>query len=536
MKAYINGIEYNATIDWSISEKVGNPTSSSLKVLVEEQPVPQSGDVVEFKTDLGETVFFGILGIPKSPSYSTPYEPKIYSLNCTNGNSILQRRLANVSYSNKTMTEIVNDLYVKYIQSEGITLGTVSQIDTPTFEVYNCKNMNLMSVMNELAGFIGGVWQITDDKVFNFLKLDDFPHCSQTLTMDNAPFGNLQRTDNAKDLRTNQIIDGAFLTTDPQTEQYTVTDNWYGFNTVFPLVQKPTLYINNVQVPDSAVGTRGIDEGSHDVLFFWAYDSRQISLNTQYTGSLTVNEGDVIKIVYVGLAPIRYEVRNSAKVEEIAQKTGLSGIIDNLYTDSTIVTRQDAVNRANALLEQYGEQKNTIKCVSDVHVFLKAGYQLSDMELYTQWTFDLPELDMVGEYVITEKTITPLRGDDDDSFSMTLTFMDRDFVQSYGETITKLYFDITKLSVRADEIVITDMYMDETLELTEDVQFGEIIPLWVADVMRNGQIAQPLGTIMPNLVSGIVDWRSRWNVFVTSNNVGEICSPYLGDEQYACVL
>lgn len=535
MKAYINGIEYNATNEWSIAEKVGNPTSSSFRVLVENQPVPQSGDVIEFRTDLGDIVFFGLLGIPKSPAYSTPYQPRLYSLNCTNGNSILQRRLANVSYSNKTMTEIVNDLYTRYIQPEGITLGTISEIETPTFEVYNCKNMNLMSVMNELAGFIGGAWQITDDKVFNFVKLDDFPHCSQTLTLSNAPFGNLQRTDNAKDLRTNQIIDGAYLTTDPQTEQTTVTDNWNGFNTVFPVVQKPTLYINDVQVPDEAVGTRGIDDGDDSILFYWSYNSTQISVNRGYSGTQPT-EGDVVKIVYVGLAPIRYEVRNTAKAEEIAQRTGLSGIIDNLYTDSTIVTRQDALNKATALLQQYGEQKNTIKCVSDIHAFADAGFLPSDMELYTQWTFDLPELDMEGEYVLTEKTVTPLRGDDDGSYAVSLTFMDRDFVQSYGEVLSRLYFDVTKLSVRADEIVITDMYVDETLSLSEDVDISETMPLWVADAMRNGQIAQPLGTVMPNLVTGYTEWRGRWSVFVASGNEGEICSPYLGEEQYACAL
>lgn len=533
MKVYINGTEYNATDDWTISEKVGNPTSSSFNVLVEEQPVPQSGDVIEFKNDSDDIKFFGLVGIPKSPAYSTPYQPKLYSLNCTNGNSIMQRRLVNQSYSNKTMTEIVNDLYTRYIQGEGITLGTISEIDTPTFEVYNAKNMSLMSVLNELAGFIGGVWQVTDDKVFNFLKLDDFPHCSQTLTVDNAPFGNLQRTDNAKDLRTNQIIDGAYLTTDPQTEQTTVTENWNGFFTAFPIVQKPTLYVNNVQVPETAVGVRGIDE-SDTILFYWAYKSNQVSLNPSYSGTKPV-EGDVIKIVYVGLAPIRYEVRNSAKVDEIAQKTGLSGIIDNLYTDSTIVTRQDAVNKANSLLQQYGEQKNTIKCVTDIHTFLSAGFSVDDLTLYTQWTFDCPEFDMVGEYVITERVISPLRRNDDDSVTISLTFMDRDFVQSYGETITKLYFDITKLSVRADEIVINDMYVDETLGLVEDVDMVEVMPLWVAYAMENGQIAQPLGTIMPNLVHGRADWRERWTVFVTGDN-SELCTPFLGDEQYACAL
>ena len=537
MRALINGTEYKATSGWNIAGKVGNPTSSTLTVLVENQPVPQSGDVIDFINDRNEPIFFGILGIPKSPAYSSPYEPRLYNLNCTNGNAITQRRLANVSYRNKTITEVVEDLFARYIAGEGITKGIISQIDTPTFEVYNCKNMNLMEVLDELAGFIGGVWQITNDRVFNFVKYDDFPHCSQVVTLDNAPFGALQRTDNAKDLRTNQIIDGAYLTTDPQTEEYTVTADWTGFSTVFNIVQSPSLTVNGVDVPSSAIGLRGVDNSDPAVLFLWAYNSKEITINDNYTGSITLNVGDTVGITYVGIVPVRYEVRNTTKVDEIAQKTGLSGIIDNLYTDNTIVTRQDAINKANSLLEQYGEQKNIIKCVTDSHVLADAGFLGSDIDLYTQWTFDIPELDMVGEYMLTEITLQPLRLDDDDSMRISLTFMDRDFVQSYGETISKLYFDLTKLSVRADEIIIQDVYLEERLELVEELEIGETMPLWVAEAMENGQIAQPLGTIMPNLVTGGGDaWRTRWPVFVTVNDTGEICTPYLGEDQYLCVL
>lgn len=537
MKLKINGTEYKATANWKISEKVGNPTSSEFKVLVEEQEVPLSGDVVEFLTDDDQKMFFGVLGIPKTPSYSSPFEQRLYSLNCLNGNSILQRRLANVSYSNKTMTEIVLDLYDRYIAPEGITLGTVSEIDTPTFEVYNCKNMNLMSVMNELAGYISGIWQVTDDKVFNFVKVDDFPHCSKELNIDNAPFGKLQRTDTSRDMRTNQIIDGAVITTDPQVEDYEVTEDWTGFDTVFPIIQKPTMYVDGEEVPSDQIGERGIDDDDPNILFYWSYNSTSVSLNSQYTGAMSVQEGDTVTIVYVGLAPVRYEVRNPIKIQEIADRTGLSGIIDNLYTDETIVTRNDAMNKANALLLQYGEQKNTIKCVTDVHTLVDAGFLLTDIDLYRQWKFNLPELDMVGDYVITEKTIEPFRLNDDESFKVSLTFMDRNFIQSYGETISNLYFDITKLSVRADEIVIMDVNIDETLSLGEIVDIGHIMPLWVCDMMENGQIAQPLGTIMPNLViGGSTEWRSRWTVFATTVDSGEICTPYLGADQYVCLL
>ena len=534
MKLKINGTTYPATSQWQIQEMVGNPTSSSFSVN-SESVKPHAGDVIEFFTDDDICLFFGVIGIPKSPSYSSEYESRVYNLNCKNGNAILQRRIANVSYANKTMTEIVTDLFNRYIVQEGITLGTISQINTPVFKKYNCKNMNLMAVLNELAGYINGVWQVTNDKVFNFVKIEDFPRCSMPVTLQNASFGRLQWTEDAQTLRTNQIIDGAYITTDPQTETFVVTEEWQGFNTIFPIVQQPSISINGIDVPSSEIGVAGIDE-STSVLFYWSYNSTNVTVNPTYSGSTTLSEGDSVEIVYIGQTPIRYEAVNTEKVEEIAEKTGLSGLIDNVYTDPTITTRQDAVNKADALLLQYGEPKNTIKCVTDIHILTDAGFVADDIELYRQWTFDIPELGIEGEYVITERTITPLRLDEDDSIKISLVFSDRNFVQSYGETITQLYQDVTKLSVREDEVIISGNYITERLELSEEIGIGRVIPLWVADIMRNGQIAQPLGTIMPNLVTGGADWRNRWTVYVTTVDTGEVCSPYVGEDQYACYL
>lgn len=537
MRFYVNNEEYTLASGWSISDKLGNPAPSYFTVLVGAlQETPKSGDVVSLFDDEDNALFFGLVAIPTSVGYSSPYQSRIYELKCTNANTIAKRRIANVSYSNKTIAEIVNNLYSLYIAPENITKGDITTLAVPFFEVYNCKNMNLMSVLNELVGYINGAWRITNEKVFEFIDFDEFPHASQTVDMDNAPFENLKISDNSNEVRTTQIIDGAYLTTDAQTEDFEVTEDWNGFTTVFPIIQKPSISINGTPVPDAEIGTRGIDEGDTSILFYWAYESRDVSVNHQYSGSTTIAVGDTVEITYVGIAPIRYEVSNTPKIDELAQRTGLSGIIENLYFDRTIVTRQDALNKAEALLDLYDERRTTIKCVTDIHVLEDAGFNLSDTELYRQWTFDMPELDLQGEYVIVERTVVPFRLNDDDSIRIQLTFADRDFAQGYGLLISRISQDVTKLSVRAEETVIQDVYLDESLGLSEVFETGETMPLWVALAMENGQIAQPLGTIMPNLVHGGSNWRDRWTVFATTTDTGVICSPYVGEDQYACVL
>ena len=117
LTAYINGTAYQAERDFYISEQSGNKTSSEIAVLVEDQPIPVSGDIIELK-DGTTTLFWGTCGIPKSPKYSTGLEQNIYRITCGNANSILANRIVNVAYQNYTVTQIVNDLYTNYISQE----------------------------------------------------------------------------------------------------------------------------------------------------------------------------------------------------------------------------------------------------------------------------------------------------------------------------------------------------------------------------------------------------------------------------------
>ena len=93
MFVYINGIEYQALRNFTITEQTGNKTLSTISVLVESQPVPVAGDVIELKDDSNNTIFWGTCGIPKSPKFSTGHETQIYEISCNNANSILANRI-----------------------------------------------------------------------------------------------------------------------------------------------------------------------------------------------------------------------------------------------------------------------------------------------------------------------------------------------------------------------------------------------------------------------------------------------------------
>ena len=504
MKIKINGQEQSGGLSgWSFSEKIGNPTSSTIQIVVGAgESHPNAGDVITITDDNDNAIFFGLVGIPKSTVTRSFFQPRVYTLNCTNGNSVLSRRIVNYSFVNKNITEIVNLLYSEYIASEGITLGKVSDIPSPVFEIYNCKNMTLLEVLNELAGYINGAWQVTNEKVFNFVAIEDFPRCSHVIDENSAIIGNLQTIESDRELRTSQVIDGAYITTDTQTENFTVSEEWTGFMVAFPIQEKPRIFLNSTEIPPEEIGRDGIDDGDTTKLFMWKLDSKEINLNSAYTGSIQIQQGDTITCEYVGLAPIRYEMRDENKIQELQERTGLSGIIDSVYTDNTITTKQDAETKALALLDMFGSQQRTIRCDVSRDFAFKKGFVAGDFELYTQWTFNLPQLELVGDFVLTEKTITQEVMADDESLMYRLTFTDRNFIQSYGEIISNLYHDMVKLSVRADELVISLKNLSETTTPREDLEVTSALGLWVCESMENGQIAQCLGSIVPNLVHG----------------------------------
>ncbi|MEG1608513.1 MAG: hypothetical protein RR348_01455, partial [Clostridia bacterium] len=127
IKAYINQIPYELDADYSIFEQAANKIASNIVIYVDNQPLPQSGDIVEIK-DNTTTYFLGTCGIPKSPQFSSPADIKRYSVTCNNANAILSRRAVNVAFKGYTITQIVQELFSRYIVAEGFTLGEISNV------------------------------------------------------------------------------------------------------------------------------------------------------------------------------------------------------------------------------------------------------------------------------------------------------------------------------------------------------------------------------------------------------------------------
>lgn len=492
--ATINGVNYEALRDFSIDEQTGNKTSSTISVVVEDpltQPIPLAGDIITLTDQsTGETLFFGQCGIPKSPKFQTGLEKLVYTIVCSNANAILANRIINVSYKGWTVEAIVQDLYTRYISAEGITLGTITQTGV-TLTAYNAGNFNLQDALDELANAVGACWQVTNEKEFIFIGYEDFPQFPQTINQDFLIGTELQSSTTDYKQRTVQYISGGNAETDTQTENFTYDGETPTFTTSFPLIYKPTISINGVAVDPDKVGVAGIDDNVTGLEFKWSYNSTTVSY-VENSGAMSA--GDKVTIAYIGQYPIRVMVNNTLKIQQIAQATGTSGLREQVYYDATVTSIEQAQQMASNLLERFEEATKQLTFWLLSSELYANGLTLDNVALYTTMTFDLPMLGISGEYIITERRLEPYYADlsnPDQKMKVSLTLKNRDYLKSYGETITDIQKDVNGLNYRGDETILTYEQITEPLTLGESYAMNYLQKYYAQATMEQGSVFAP---------------------------------------------
>ena len=493
LSCLINGVSYEMTNEFEISEQVGNKTATTINVLVDNQAIPKSGDVVEIiDTETNDSVFWGVCGIPTSPKYETGLEANIYNIVCNNANAILANRLCNVAYQNNTVTQIVTKLFNQYIAEEGITLGTISNSDI-ILEVYTAANYNLQDALDELADLINATWQITPDRVFNFVLVEDFPMFPYTFNTDFILGTELESKMTDYKSRTVQYIAGATDITQTQTEEFTYSNTEQeNFTVSFGIALAPAIYVNNEQVPSNIIGVSGITSNDPSIVFSWTYNSNVIYYNSN---SEYLSIGDTVKIVYQGVFNIRVVAQNAEKIAEIAAKTGTSGKRENVYVSQTTSTTADALQLANSLLTQFEESTTEVSFWLLASQLYALGLTLDDLSLLKQISFDLPAFGLTGNFVITERVLEPFWGNmspSNEKYKISLLLKNRDYLKSYAETISDLKKDIDALTIRGDEIVISGQSTIELFALSESYMY-DYTTVWYPTLTNDyGGIAAPL--------------------------------------------
>lgn len=481
------------TRDFLLTDMVGNKSTSEIAFLVEDQPLPCAGDMVEIRD--GDTVlFWGMLGIPRSPRYSSGLEWRVYSVTAGNANTFLSRRIINEAFKKYTVSEIVRVLYDNYIAEEGIALGTISDIPI-TIDVYAASDFNLQDALNELADLANAAWTINTQRVFNFTVAADFKAFPTVIGAGNVFGTDWQMLTKDYKQRTVQYISGATNTTLPQTEQFVYdASSANTFNVSFGLNERPTIAVDGVEVEQARIGVAGLDYGDPNVYFTFAYNSKTISYNRD---SNFLVGGETVTITYIGIYAIRVSMSNLEKISEIAAITGTSGKREIVDTVTGVRSQADAVAMALSLLDKYREATEEITMWVPSDELYARDITLEDTEPMTKVTINLPEWGMNGDYVIAERRLSAYYADMSEDaakrLKVWLRLMNRDYMKSYGEILADLRKNVRALNIRSDDIVLKNSLISESIRYTEQYDTMTLYPYFpvVSETSGDGSLFTP---------------------------------------------
>ena len=152
---------------------------------------------------------------------------------------------------------------------------------------------------------------------------------------------------------------------------------------------------------------------------------------------------------------------------------------------------------ALSLLDKYREATEEITMWVPSEELYKRGITLEDTEPMTKITINLPEWGMVGDYVIAERRLSAYYADMSEDaakrLKVWLRFLNRDYMKSYGEILADLRKNVRALNIRADDIVLKNSLVSETIKYGESYSTMTLYPLFpVASEAEGGALFAPI--------------------------------------------
>lgn len=274
-----------------------------------------------------------------------------YDIECVDMNSLADRYLVAMAYTNETSGNIVRSIMNEYLLQDGVTEGTIET--GATIEVAKfTRTGSATDAINQIAEINGFHWYIDFDKKLYF----------QSRTATTAPFNiadnsaivNINVRKNRSRYRNRQYFRGGVYPTDSAITGEAPSPKPDGvartFTLRYPVAEKPRIYVNSVEVSQNEIGVNGLDGSVTAIKWFYSYNSATI---TQDSSQTVLSTTDTITVDYIGLIPLFVVVEDTTAIDSRAVIENNAGIYESLETDTTINNKQQALDIAYGRLRKY---------------------------------------------------------------------------------------------------------------------------------------------------------------------------------------
>ena len=312
------------------------------------------GQVVQI-LDATELVFAGLIFSNKARRRSGASRIR-HALTCVDFNQLADRHVVAEVYDNLTMKAIVENVLLDHLTTDGVTLDPDFP-DGPIIEHIPFNYVSCAQVFDELSTLTGYFWNITDEKVLQFIDRSTM-RAPVDLASGNGVFqaDTVEIDRSLEQYRNEQYIRGGLTITDAvQVDESLGDGKRTTFQTALPIALPggvmPVVKVNG------GVKTVGIRQNDTGKDWYVQENSNEVS---QDSAGTKLTSSDTFRVEYSGYFPLIGAARNPGAVLERQTVEGGSGLYQRVEDREEIDRAEGARERAESLLRRFGRIDHTI--------------------------------------------------------------------------------------------------------------------------------------------------------------------------------
>lgn len=353
----------------------------------------KKGQEVEIYANAGYKVFGGYIESCTEKIVSGRNVLK-HDVTCVDYHYLAEKRTVAKAWTETTIETIVNYVLDQYLEDEGVVLGEIQAAGDITQYIANyISAAEVLDAMSERAGFI---WFIDEYKRLYFIDQTSYDADWNLIeTADYAvedALNNITVTNANPEYRNRQYIIGTWENTDTQTEYAKGDGQTTSFPVAYKIGDEPDIYVsvNGADYVQKTVGKKGIDTGKD---WYWAKSDQIISQDSSATALAST---DILKIVYTGLYQIVVVTSNYSEIADRQTVEGAdsSGIVENVRSDTTLSSRDAALEEASAILDVYAMEGKKIE-----YTTIRDGLSAGTVQAIKITNHDVDDDCLIGEIV-----------------------------------------------------------------------------------------------------------------------------------------
>ena len=344
-----HAIEERSTAEFSIIDVLG------------EYHFDKGEEVQIFASEDGNLLFGGYVEESSEEIISSNNIIK-HEISCSDYHYLSDKRIVAKAFTNTTIHAAVDWILDNVLAEEGISIGSIQTSDNLT--QYVADYISATEAIDDLAEMAGYTWWISEDKKLYFVDRGTYAAAwdleeTSSYVITDALEKSVKVTNGNPEYRNKQYIKGAKATTDTQTEYKAGDGSTQSWALAYELSEEPEIW-EKIGIADYVQKTVGIKGTESDHDYYWSTNDNTI--NQDFSAS-ALTSSDKIKIIYKGLYPV---VAVSANFGEIISRQAIegdesSGIVEAVFSDSSLTSMDSAMERANALLDHYAEMGKKIE-------------------------------------------------------------------------------------------------------------------------------------------------------------------------------